>query len=661
MTTLVEGDLVGRYRILRTLGSGAMGVVYLAEDPQIERLLAIKTVRALSDEPREAAERRERLLREARTVGRLIHPHIVTLFDAGDHEGTLYLALEYVEGESLDRRLRDGQPATTAEALRIAREAAAGLAFAHRRGVVHRDVKPANLLLAADGRVKVSDFGIAKVVGQATELTLTGTVIGSPHYLSPEQVRGEELDGRSDLFSLGVVLYELLGGRRPFEAETLTTLVYQILHQPPPPMALRPGLAPRLTEALSRLLAKDRGERFATADEAVEALAALERDLPPEVLAAPAVAAEPGETTHLLAMTGALSAPEAPLPAAPGGTASRRGLWLGAVAAAGVALLVAAGVAAVLVSGRLEEGGRPLSAAQEASPTPGGATADDGERPAVRPEPESPVKPVASALPARDRAGAAGEDREASAPVRPPEPRPAATPAAAPAAGSDEVAPPRSAPQLVREALEERPGLRRALKERVEQTLEGVDQRLDSGLSLRLDVQPADSFVLLDGRVIGRARDYGSGPAGGRFELPEPGLYLLKLRSPGMADHRILLRARADGASPTVVSARLLPAPSAELELGDLPLVRVQEAVGFAVHPPTAQVEVDGRPAGRADRYPGRFARPATWLRLPPGRHRVSLVAPGFERRDYAVEVSAGAAEARRRIEVRLTPVGGAS
>ncbi len=325
MTAFESGDTVGRYRILRPLGAGAMGVVYLAQDPQIERLLAIKTVRpaegVLASSP-QVAERHERLLREARTVGRLIHPNIVTLFDAGDQDGLLYLAFEYVDGPSLEQRLRAGEPVTTAEALRLARETAEGLAYAHARGVVHRDVKPANLLLAADGRIKISDFGIAKVVGQATELTLTGTVVGSPHYLSPEQVRGEDLDGRSDLFSLGVVLYELLGGRRPFEGETLTTLVYQILHQEPPPIELRPELAPEggtqvganLAETLARLLAKDREQRFADGHQVAAALAELESGLPAEVLAAPAVVPGDVAPTRLVILSGAMAAPAATRP-----------------------------------------------------------------------------------------------------------------------------------------------------------------------------------------------------------------------------------------------------------------------------------------------------------------------------------------------------------
>ena len=201
-------------------------------------------------------------------------------------------------------RLHGGPPLVVAEALRIAREAAEGLDYAHRRGIVHRDVKPANLLLTGDGRLKISDFGIAKMAGQATELTVSGSVVGSPQYLSPEQIRGEGLDGRSDLFSLGVVLYEMVGGRRPFEGETFTTLLYKILHEEPAPIRLRPGLDPGLAEVLARMLAKDRTSRYADAAELAAAIAFLEGSLPPDVLGAPAVlsAAEVGgvEPTLLL-------------------------------------------------------------------------------------------------------------------------------------------------------------------------------------------------------------------------------------------------------------------------------------------------------------------------------------------------------------------------
>ncbi|MBP7814476.1 MAG: serine/threonine protein kinase, partial [Thermoanaerobaculia bacterium] len=247
MSPLAAGDQLGRYRIVRPLGAGAMGEVYLAEDPQIERQLAIKTVRIEEGRPAEVAERRQRLLREARATGRLLHPHIVTLFDAGEDRGVFFLAFEFVEGADLAQRLEDGPPLTLGQALALIRQAAEGLDYAHRQGIVHRDIKPSNLMLTRAGELKIADFGIAKLVGQQTELTMTGSVVGSPHYLSPEQIRGEELDGRSDLFSLGVVLYELLTHQRPFRGETLTTLVYQILHQEPAGLPeRRADLTPRL-------------------------------------------------------------------------------------------------------------------------------------------------------------------------------------------------------------------------------------------------------------------------------------------------------------------------------------------------------------------------------------------------------------------------------
>ena len=289
--TLPAGSQLGRYRIVRLLGSGAMGDVYLAEDPQIERQLAIKTVRVAEGKPEDVEDRKRRLLREAKAAGRMIHPHVVTLFDAGEAGGVFYLAFEYVAGPDLAGRQRLAPPLTFGEVLRIGRQAAEGLDAAHRQGIVHRDIKPSNILLDRGGQVKISDFGIAKMLGQNTELTQTGSVVGSPHYLSPEQIRGEELDGRSDVFSLGVVLYELLTRHRPFEGDTITTLVYQILAREPNPIAgLRPGLPERVERTVVKMLAKDRDARFATAREVADELAACERELTAAVLNAPAAA-----------------------------------------------------------------------------------------------------------------------------------------------------------------------------------------------------------------------------------------------------------------------------------------------------------------------------------------------------------------------------------
>ncbi|HMB54816.1 MAG TPA: serine/threonine-protein kinase, partial [Thermoanaerobaculia bacterium] len=296
------GDVLGRYEIERLVGSGAMGEVYLARDPQIDRALAVKTLRLVGVPEGEVEERQQRMLREARTAGKLIHPNIVTLFDAGEQDGVLFLAFEFVAGSDLSVRLKQG-PLSIGDALRYARQACEGLGHAHRQGIVHRDVKPSNLMLDADGRVKISDFGIAKLSGEATtELTMTGMVMGSPHYMAPEQVRGEELDGRSDLFSLGIVLYEMVCGQRPFEGETISTLIYQILGAEPPPLPpLRSGLVPALPDLLGRMLAKDRDARYPDAASAAAAIRAVEASLTPELARMPATrVAAPTDATVVM-------------------------------------------------------------------------------------------------------------------------------------------------------------------------------------------------------------------------------------------------------------------------------------------------------------------------------------------------------------------------
>jgi hypothetical protein len=318
--SLPERSTLGRYRIIRRLGAGAMGEVYLAEDPHIDRQLALKTVRLGDGGAIEIEERRVRLMREAKAAGKLVHPYVVALFDAGEaDDGVFYLAFEYVGGPDLAARQRVQPPLTLGEVLRIGREAAEGLDAAHRQGIVHRDIKPSNIMLDISGQVKIGDFGIAKMLGQATELTQTGSVVGSPHYLSPEQVRGEELDGRSDLFSLGVVLYELLTRTRPFAGETITTLVYQILaREPLPIVGMRPGLPERVERVVTKLLQKDREQRFASGRELADELAACERELPPEVLASPAavVPDEMGDTVRM-SSSGAVGLPPLPPPGGP--------------------------------------------------------------------------------------------------------------------------------------------------------------------------------------------------------------------------------------------------------------------------------------------------------------------------------------------------------
>jgi serine/threonine-protein kinase len=256
---------VGRYKITGEVGRGGMGAVLRAKDPHLEREVAIKVIAPRVGETADQ-ELTQRFLREAKLAARINHPGVVTVHDAGQDDGTLYLVMEMVEGESLGQRLASGRYPSRREALRFAAEAAEALQAAHSLGVVHRDIKPSNILITHDGRIKVTDFGVAKAIGDDTGLTRTGGTVGSPAYMAPEQVMGKDLDGRADLFSLGVVLYQMLLKRKPFPADTITTLVYQILnHDPFSEEAIQQTLGPQTAAFLGECLAKDPAQRPADA------------------------------------------------------------------------------------------------------------------------------------------------------------------------------------------------------------------------------------------------------------------------------------------------------------------------------------------------------------------------------------------------------------
>jgi len=227
---------IGRYEILGEIGRGAMGVVYKARDPQIDRTVAIKTISLFDLEPADDQEFRERFQQEARTAGRLSHPGIVAIFDVGSdpETNTPNIVMEYIAGSSLSKiLLEDHGKVSLDPALQLVQEVAEALDYAHNEGVTHRDVKPANILLTPDGRAKLADFGIARL--DQSQLTLPGRLLGSPAYMAPEQMKGEATDGRSDLFSLGVVLYRLSTGYRPFQGNSTATVCYKLLRQDPLP------------------------------------------------------------------------------------------------------------------------------------------------------------------------------------------------------------------------------------------------------------------------------------------------------------------------------------------------------------------------------------------------------------------------------------------
>src|SRR5229473_4453288 len=268
-------DRIGRYQIVKELGHGAMGVVYQAVDPTIGRHVAIKTIRLGElDDPDERAKLRERLFREARSAGILSHPGIVTIYDMEEQGDVAFIAMEFVDGPTLDQLLSAREPIPRERVTSILRQTAAALDYAHGKGIVHRDIKPANIMLASDGAVKITDFGIAKVT-TSQQYTQTGTILGTPNYMSPEQVQGLAVTGRADQFSLAVIAFEMLTGERPFTGEHLTTVVYKIVAEDPPPVQrLNPTLGTQIDAVLRRGLMKKPEGRYANCLEFVNALEA---------------------------------------------------------------------------------------------------------------------------------------------------------------------------------------------------------------------------------------------------------------------------------------------------------------------------------------------------------------------------------------------------
>ncbi|ABW67171.1 CHASE2 domain-containing serine/threonine-protein kinase [Desulfosudis oleivorans] len=256
---------LGRYEILKQLGKGAMGVVYLGQDPRINRTTAIKTVR-FSDEfdEEEAAEMKKKFFREAESAGTLSHPNIVTIYDAGDEQDLAYIAMEYLEGDSLEKFQKKESLIPMRRLIGYIADIAEGLDYAHRQGIVHRDIKPANVMLLKNGKVKITDFGIARIT--ASSQTKTGIVKGTPYYMSPEQISGKKVDGRSDIFSLGVMTFQLLTGTVPFKGSSPAALMHKILNSPhPDPRTINPRIPKPLTAILNKALEKDPAKRYQTA------------------------------------------------------------------------------------------------------------------------------------------------------------------------------------------------------------------------------------------------------------------------------------------------------------------------------------------------------------------------------------------------------------
>ena len=260
----------GRYQIVKELGKGAMGIVYQAHDPEIGRSIAVKVLR----EDRITTEAFvQRFLKEARAIGRLSHPNIVTVHDIGQDQGTVYIAMEFLEGEPLDKVI-ERKKFGVEEIVDLGIQMGEALHYAHQRGIVHRDVKPSNIILQPTGRIKITDFGIAHIEDPAAPVqTQAGEILGTPAYMSPQQATSQPVDGRSDLFSLGVILYELATGRRPFVGKNLAAIFHSVTHDhPSPPADTNPEVPLNLSQIIMKCLSKIPEERYATGEALAEDL-----------------------------------------------------------------------------------------------------------------------------------------------------------------------------------------------------------------------------------------------------------------------------------------------------------------------------------------------------------------------------------------------------
>jgi serine/threonine-protein kinase len=261
----------GRYQIVAELGRGSMGVVYQGFDPIIGRTVAIKTMLTEGLSPQEFQEYKARFQREAQAAGILAHPNIITVYDFGEDGGILYLAMEFLEGKSLEKVVQEQNVLPIETVIPIYDQVCSALDHAHRNKIVHRDIKPANIMLLQNGLVKLTDFGIAKIMSLG--MTQAGQILGTPNYMSPEQVKGRQVDGRSDIFSLGVILYELVTGEKPFGGQNITTVIYKIINENPiPPRELDGTIHAGLNYVISKVLAKNPDERYQTCRELAEDL-----------------------------------------------------------------------------------------------------------------------------------------------------------------------------------------------------------------------------------------------------------------------------------------------------------------------------------------------------------------------------------------------------
>jgi eukaryotic-like serine/threonine-protein kinase len=662
MSFLTPGSRLGRFEISTVLGQGAMGVVYLANDPQIGRPVAIKTVRPGMARDETAIEIEERLRKEARLAGRLQHPNIVTIYDVGRDGDDYFIAMEYVEGKSLTRYLVAPDDLPLPAKIAIVRQTAEALAHAHERGVLHRDIKPGNILIARDGRVKVTDFGIGRFTTATTsDLTRTGQMIGSPAYMSPEQVRGESLDGRSDLFSLGVVLYELLTAVRPFPGESITTLVYQILHtEPRDPLELKASLPPATREVMARLLAKQPEKRPADAHAFQKELSRIEsiqresemtrRAVAPAAMAVKPGAAQPAPPAPPTVVSGSpAAASDSPTaswpPPAAAGPPPRRTSGLPILLLA-LAVLILAGV--LLFRGR----GERTVVASAATPAPAmrataapAVPAETAPSPAVTAEPTSPSAETVVELPTpgpREAAAASvGVPRAADGTMSVPtaarserlRPTTRPVPTAVEVARSEPVPPPRES------SADSGAGASR------------VDRTYSTRRSVRFTSSPDQARLVVDGRPVGIADDWDNRGGGRAFEFDKPGAHDVRMELPGYRTMHMRIDVSPDAEKDNISIDEELERLQ-HVPYDKLPGVydRTTGAVEFVVDPPDATVSEGGKTLGAASS----FGAGSPLVLRGPQVHDLLLSSPGRKSKPIRILVSGNAGRDRAVVKEKL-------
>lgn len=565
---------LGRYELLEVLGRGAMGVVYKAHDSFLDRVVAVKTYRqdvTMSDEVRRRFER------EVKTASCLQHPNIVTVYDGGLEGDIPFLAMEFVEGTTLARELERRAPLPLGEALRLLEQLTEGLAYAHAQGVVHRDLKPANILISKSGLAKIADFGVAKVI--TPETAATTRPVGTPSCMSPEQVEGRPVDARADVFALGVLAYQLLAGRKPFEGETTAAVLFQILNvEPKPPSEIRPELPRAVDAVIARALAKDPDRRtrdVSTFAREIRAALAGPRDEPALVLDAasreggpsgglPRIAAEDsshgGEEPHLPLDPRDLEAIRVLAPEPSGGSRVLR-RWIAAVVVVGALAFVA-----------LLYVGTSAPPAPQAPPDRAVATPQPAATPLGTPAASPNLVPTAPATVAAPR------------PARRPSPRPAPSPAAAP---TPPPVPTEAAASVAPPAVAPRP-------------TPAVEVATVDVIST-----PPRAEVVVNGEP--------RGPTPLRLSDLAPGRYDFEVRKEGYVSYR--RTAELEGRTHYEMTVTLAPVLNSLRVLSD---------------PPGAQVKVNGEPRGRTplvlgELPSGRYEIEASFEGAPPKRHTVEL------------------------------------